>query len=63
MTSIVEPILKLVLSIVKMIEDGLDKEEIQKRIADPNGVASDLLQRAKDRQEKGKDFLKREPNA
>jgi uncharacterized membrane protein len=51
------------MSIVEMIDEGLDKEEIQKRLSDPNGVAADLLERAKQRHEKGKDFLKREPNA
>jgi hypothetical protein len=63
MIAMVEPIIKLVMSIVEMIDEGLGKEEIQKRLSDPNGVAADLLERAKQRHEKGKDFLKREPNA
>lgn len=63
MTALIEPIIKLVLEIVEMVQQGMGKEEIQKRLSDPNGIASDLLQRAEERYKKGKDFLKREPNA
>ncbi len=55
------PILDFALQIAKWIDEGLDDEEIQKRMADPSGVGADMLKRVRERREIGERLLGRAP--
>lgn len=58
---IVAPALSLVNQILEWVDEGLSSEEIQKRLADPDGVGRDLIDRIRERREIGRDLLGREP--
>ena len=58
---LVGPILDFALQIAKWIDEGLDDEEIQKRMADPSGVGADMLKRVRERRAIGERLLGREP--
>jgi hypothetical protein len=58
---IVMPALELVNQIFKWIDDGLSTEEIQRRLADPAGVAHDMIERINERREIGRRLLGRDP--
>ncbi len=58
---IVYPALELVNQILKWIDQGLNTEEIQKRIANPTGVGKDLIDRIRERREIGENLLGRDP--
>lgn len=59
LTETLEPALSLINRIAGWIDAGLNPEEIQQRLADPSGVANDLLKRMVDRRDRGKDLLGR----
>lgn len=52
-------VLNLVKLIAKLIKEGLSPEEVARRIEDPTGVGADLIKRAAERQDLGKDYLGR----
>lgn len=60
--SIIDVAIDMVPRIAEMVREGLNDEEIQERLRDPNGVGGKLLERAVERQAIGKRLLGRDPN-
>lgn len=59
---IVYPALELVNQILKWVDQGLDTEEIQAKLAEPTGIARDMINRIRERREIGRSLLGRDPN-
>ena len=59
--SVIGPVADLARLIAKWIKEGMSREEIQKRLADPTGVAADMLDRAVARRKRGRGLLGRDP--
>jgi hypothetical protein len=58
---IVYPALELVNQILKWVDKGMDTEEIQANLADPTGVARDMIDRIRERRDIGRRLLGRDP--
>ena len=58
---IVAAILEIATLIAKWVDEGLDNEEIRKRLADPAHVGDDLLDGVRERQAIGERLLGRGP--
>jgi hypothetical protein len=58
---IVAPALSLISQILTWIDDGLSTDEIQKRLANPSGVAKEMIDRIRERRDIGRDLLGRDP--
>lgn len=52
-------IIDLVKLVAQWAREGLNDEEIEKRLADPTGVGAAMLKRADERQKIGEDLLGR----
>lgn len=59
--TLIGPIATLAKLIAQWVRAGMSTEEIQARLADPNGVAADLLERAAARRKRGHALLGRAP--
>jgi hypothetical protein len=51
----------LIVKIAEWAEQGLSHDEIRKRLADPDHVGDDMLDRIHQRRERGRDLLGRDP--
>ncbi len=58
---IVYPALELVNQILKWVDEGLNTEQIQERLASPSGVGKDMIDRIRERRDIGRNLLGREP--
>lgn len=58
---IIGPILEFARQIAEWIDEGLTDEEVLERLADPSGVAADMLKRVRERREIGRRLLGRDP--
>lgn len=56
----VEEILKLVNKVADWLDQGVSREDIAKRLADPTNVGADLLRRAAKRRSLGRRLLGRD---
>lgn len=59
--AIVGSILEIATLIAKWVDEGLDNEEIRKRLADPSHVGDDLLDGVRERRDIGRRLLNRDP--
>lgn len=50
-----------ILKLVEWGKEGLSNDEIRRRLADPDHVGDDMLDRITARRERGRDLLGREP--
>ena len=57
--ALIGPIAQLAELIRGWIASGVSVREIQQRLADPDGVAAELLTRADERRKRGRDYLGR----
>lgn len=51
----------IIQKIVEWAEQGLSNDEIRERLADPDHVGDDMLDRIHQRRERGRDLLGRDP--
>jgi len=59
--TIVASILEISALIAQWVDEGLDNEEIRKRLADPAHVGDDLLDGVRERRDIGRRLLGRDP--
>lgn len=58
----IESAIPLITKIAEWAEQGLSTDEIRKRLADPDAVGDDLIERITKREQRGRDLLGRDPN-
>ena len=61
MLPLIESVVELIKEIVKMAQDGASGDEIRARIADPDSVAGNLVERIAQRARIGRRLLGRDP--
>ena len=57
LAGLVGPAAELARLIHQWISDGVSVAQIQRRLADPDGIAAELLTRADERRKRGRDLL------
>lgn len=51
----------LMTKVIEWIQNGVSNDEIRKRMSDPSHVGDDMLDRIKQRLDRGRDLLGRDP--